>query len=345
MLGRHHLGPCAGTVLEIGCRTAAHKVRAATLWGIACLHSTRAIVGGMKLVIPKHQALGLLQDAKRRAMLLSEQGERDSDFERWKLEAIAMFRNIFGDCDQYRSFAAIDYSSPLLRPSWTEDRLALKQGISLAVTHIEAAMEEIKLFAEEVSIQESQGEIAQPDSKKVFVIHGRNHEAVREMNRFLRALGLEPVNFKDLRATLGGTATIAEVVFAGMAQAQGVIALFTGDEYAALRPEHREEHEDATQIARWQGRPNVIFEAGMAFGRDRDRVVFVLLGAVELFSDVAGVHVLRPNNAADGDRYVLMRTLKYSLGCDINDSSAYMTEGDFVSCVKPRLATIDPFNR
>ena len=185
--------------------------------------------------------------------------------------------------------------------------------------------------------------MSSPDPKKVFVIHGRNLAAVREMNRFLRALGLDPINFGELRATLGGTPTVADVVFAGMEQAQGVISLFTGDEYAFLRPEHRDVHDDAGQVSRWQSRPNVIFEAGMAFGRDRNRVVFVLLGKVELFTDVAGVHVFRPTNSPHGPRDLLRRALKQSLKCEINESSAWMTEGDFEGCIVRGTDPVDPF--
>jgi hypothetical protein len=135
-----------------------------------------------------------------------------------------------------------------------------------------------------------------PDPKHVFIIHGRNSKARMEMGIFLRACGLTPINFSDLRAEMGGTPTVDRIVDEGMQRAQGVIALFTPDEFACLRPEFKRKEDRIEDVARWQARPNVIFEAGMAFGRDRNRVVFVLLGEPTLFTDVAGVHVLRPTN-------------------------------------------------
>ena len=117
----------------------------------------------------------------------------------------------------------------------------------------------------------------QRDPKKVFLIHGRNMEARKQIGYFLAALGLEALNFDDVRVTLKGTPTIVDIVRAGMDQAQGVIALFTADEYAWTRPEFMS-GESGESVERWQARPNVLFEAGMAFGRDRDRVVFVKLG-------------------------------------------------------------------
>lgn len=173
-----------------------------------------------------------------------------------------------------------------------------------------------------------------PDPKSVFVIHGRNMPAKDEMGIFLRACGLKPINFGDLRAELGGTPTIDRIVEEGMARAQGVVALFTADEYASLRPSFIGPVDHGAQIERWQARPNVIFEAGMAFGKDRDRVVFVLLGNPHLFTDVAGVHVLRPTNDVHGDRAVLRDTLRKGMRCGVEDSSDWMKAGDFDRCVQ-----------
>lgn len=144
---------------------------------------------------------------------------------------------------------------------------------------------------------------------------------------------------------MGGTPTIAEIVERGMSEAQGVIALITADEYAAVRPEYREEHDEPDQIARWQARPNVIFEAGMAFGRARTRVVFVLLGNPKLFTDVAGIHVLRPTNDPSGDRGILRSTLGQGMRCAVEDSSEWMKAGDFEACIAglAEVSPSDPF--
>jgi predicted nucleotide-binding protein len=185
-----------------------------------------------------------------------------------------------------------------------------------------------------------------PDSKKVFIIHGRNVDARGQMGIFVRSLGLVPINFADLRASLGGTPTIADIVESGMNQAQGVIALITADEYAAVRPDYRYAHDQPDDVARLQARPNVIFEAGMAFGKDRKRVVFVLLGNPKLFTDVAGIHVLRPTNDPSGDRAVLRSTLWQGMGCEVEPHSTdWMKAGDFESSVKPLpgVSPRDPF--
>lgn len=184
------------------------------------------------------------------------------------------------------------------------------------------------------------------DPKKVFIIHGRNLEARKQMGIFLRGCGLTPINFDDLRAEMGGTPNIADIVERGMEQAQGVVALFTEDEYAGLRPQFRKGHDKPDDIVRWQGRPNVLFEAGMAFGRDRSRVVFVLLGNPILFTDVAGVAVLRPTNDPGGHRSVLRDTLRKGMRCQVEDSSDWMHSGDFETCINglSEVSPRDPFS-
>ncbi|MFT3773027.1 MAG: nucleotide-binding protein [Minicystis sp.] len=185
-----------------------------------------------------------------------------------------------------------------------------------------------------------------PDPKKVFIIHGRNMDARKEMGIFLRALGLTPLFFEEVRMRLGGSPTIGEVVLEGMKQAWGVIALFTPDEYTELRPDHRREGESGDAVQRWQSRPNVLFEAGMAIGRDpeRKRVLLVKLGNVSLASDFDGIHFFRPTNDAKGDRYLLKETLKAS-GCDVVESPAWLHDGDFETPIKKlsEVSTRSPF--
>lgn len=182
-----------------------------------------------------------------------------------------------------------------------------------------------------------------PDPRGVFLIHGRNLRARKEMAIFLRACGLEPILFDELRAEMGAAPTIAEVVEQGMHRAQGVVALFTPDEYAALRSEYRDARDAGDALRRWQARPNVIFEAGMAFGRDRRRVVFVLLGEPRLFTDVDGISVLYPTNDPKGDRGILRDTLGKGTRCTVKDSREWMDAGDFEACVDATPPLVDPF--
>ncbi len=203
--------------------------------------------------------------------------------------------------------------------------------------------EQPALLADELPVYEDLKEkvATVADKRKVFVIHGRNLEARKQMGIYLRALGLEPINFDDLRAGLGGTPTIADIVMAGMAQAQGVVALFTADEYAALKPDLRGPGESGEMVERWQSRPNVLFEAGIAFGIDRNRVVIVKLGKVSLPSDFGGIHALSPTNDPSGHRNTLRNTLK-GMGCAVGDGSDWMKDGDFEAAATVGLSGVSP---
>jgi len=169
------------------------------------------------------------------------------------------------------------------------------------------------------------------DPRKVFVIYGRNTAAREQMKLFLRALGLTPIWVRDVRDHMGGTAHVIDVVARGMKEAQAVLALVTPDEFASLHHELREAGETGEAVERWQARPNVLFEAGIAFGRDRERVAFVVFGDAKLFSDVAGVHIFQPTNDSgpDSQRAQLRDLFGNGLKCAINASHDWMTAGDF----------------
>lgn len=65
-----------------------------------------------------------------------------------------------------------------------------------------------------------------------------------------------------------------------------------------------------------QARPNVLFEAGMAMGRDHGRTILVELGVVRPFSDVAGLHVVRLDDTPER-RQELAQRLR-AAGCVVN---------------------------
>lgn len=179
-------------------------------------------------------------------------------------------------------------------------------------------------------------EIISPDKKKVFIIHGRNNNARVAIEHFVKSLGLVPIDFDELAADLGGFAFVGDIVRAGLRQAQGIIALFTPDEFATLRTEYHGKHDKAEAIERWQARPNVIFEAGMAYGMAPERTLLVTLGTdVALFSDVDGVHIVRLNNQVSSRSKLRQKLI--GVKCEVNQRSDAWTDldksGDFENCL------------
>ena len=155
-----------------------------------------------------------------------------------------------------------------------------------------------------------------PDRRRVFVIHGRNEPARKGLFDFLRAIGLEPIEWSQaIRMTAKASPYIGEVLDAAFNTAQAVVVLETPDDIAYLHPSLTYPG-DTESDPQPQPRPNVLFEAGMAMGRDPDRTVIVELGQVKVFSDIHGRHVVRLDNSV-GKRQDLAERLE-TAGCAVD---------------------------
>ncbi|MGI9084878.1 MAG: TIR domain-containing protein [Aeromicrobium sp.] len=134
------------------------------------------------------------------------------------------------------------------------------------------------------------------DPRNVFVIHGRNAKANEAVFAFLRALDLNPIEWSVARSmTKKGSPYIGEILDAAFTNAQAIVVLQTPDDVAYLHESLTYPDDPETQ-AQMQPRANVLFEAGMALGRDEDRVIIVELGKVKVFSDIHGRHAVRLDN-------------------------------------------------
>lgn len=172
-------------------------------------------------------------------------------------------------------------------------------------------------------------------AERVFVVHGRNDAARDAMFDFLRAIGLKPIEWEQaLQWTNHASPYIGDVLDVAFNKAQAVVVLMTPDEVAYLQPAYGHGAADTETQPAPQARPNVLFEAGMAIGRDARRTVLVELGAVRPFSDVAGRHSIRMSNDA-AKRKDLAQRLK-TAGCSANlEGSDWLRVGDFTSPPPP----------
>jgi predicted nucleotide-binding protein len=163
---------------------------------------------------------------------------------------------------------------------------------------------------------------------RVFVIHGRAKKARREFYVFLRAIGLRPIEWSEVLAETGkGSPHISEVLRTIMGKGLPVIVFSTPDEVAQLRPEHADDPDDHDLVPAGQARPNVIFEAGMAFATAPDHVILVELGKVRRFTDLDGIYTVQLSNDAR-PRKMLAQRLK-DIGCPVNiDGSDWLEAGD-----------------
>jgi predicted nucleotide-binding protein len=172
----------------------------------------------------------------------------------------------------------------------------------------------------------------QKRGKSVFVVHGRDEELRRSLFALLRALGLNPIEWrKAIQMTGRPSPYVGEILEAAFSKAVAVVVLFSPDDEAKLRSEFLKPSDDQHERSlTGQPRPNVLFEAGMAFGSKPDKTVLVQVGHMRPFSDIAGRHVVHLSDSPES-RQELATKLE-SAGCIVDLSgSDWLREGRFAN--------------
>lgn len=167
------------------------------------------------------------------------------------------------------------------------------------------------------------------DGNHVFVVHGRNEKVRKALFAFLRAVGVQPIEWnKALALTKKGSPYVGEVIEAAFNKAKVIVVLFTPDDEAKLKSEFiRKGEPNFERRLTGQPRPNVLFEAGMAFGRQPNTTILVQVGRIRAVSDVAGRHIVHLTNSMTS-RQQLVSKLK-TAGLTVDDAGEdWHTEGD-----------------
>lgn len=166
--------------------------------------------------------------------------------------------------------------------------------------------------------------------KKVLVVHGRDEQLRQAMFRFLRSIGLEPMEWaKAVKATGKASPYIGEVLDQAFKDAIAVVVMLTADDQARLKKglARKSDPPDETRL-RGQARPNVLFEAGMAFGSHPKSTVLVQIGDLRPFSDIGGRHVVHLRDHAESRRDLANRL--EAAGCIVDVTGTdWLTEGKF----------------
>lgn len=164
----------------------------------------------------------------------------------------------------------------------------------------------------------------------VFVVHGRNVQARDAMFAFLRSIDLQPLEWTQaIRMTKQPTPYVGTILDVAFREAAAVVVLLTPDDQARLRPNLLLASDPSYErTLTGQARPNVLFEAGMAFGRDPNSTVLAQVGDIRPFSDVAGRHIIRLTNQATSRQEFVIKLA--NAGCNVNTSgSDWLSAGDF----------------
>ena len=189
------------------------------------------------------------------------------------------------------------------------------------------AREEYKKYKEEKQTKVNKKE---EKTRNVFVIYGRNNRAGKALVTFLNSVGLHTLDWTEaIKLTGKPSPYIKEILDAAFKHAQAFIVLMTPDDTARLRDEYVTNDDPPYELQlTGQARANVIFEAGMAVGREPNRVIFTTLGKVRPFTDIQGIHILHLGDSVE-KRIDFANRLK-SAGCQVNLSgTTWSTSGDF----------------
>lgn len=120
-------------------------------------------------------------------------------------------------------------------------------------------------------------------SKKIFIVHGHDEEALKELELFIMRLGLEPYILKN---NVEGGKTIIEALEQRIIDDSAFgIVLMTPDDVGCAKKEYNENHDHIRDRAR----QNVILEMGILIGSiGRKNVAILRKGDIENPSDISG---------------------------------------------------------
>jgi predicted nucleotide-binding protein len=166
--------------------------------------------------------------------------------------------------------------------------------------------------------------------KHVMIVHGRNDKIRKAMFDFIRSLGLEPIEWNTaVKWTKQASPYVGDVLRKAFERASAVVVILTPDDDAVLKKQFQHKHDESWEKKlTGQARPNVLFEAGMAFGTHPSQTVMVEFGKCRPFTDTQGRLVVRMNDTAAKRKDLVDRLA--AAGCEVDTSTnAWMEAGDF----------------
>lgn len=154
-------------------------------------------------------------------------------------------------------------------------------------------------------------------AKRVFIVHGRNGNIVGAVATIVRSMGLEPLDFGEVRLAESFRGRyIGEVLDHAFDTAQAILVLVSGEEIVRLRPRFAIAQDFPLRTER-QPRPNVLVEIGMALRSHAERVIIIDFPPVRQISDLAGLATLKFDGNERKFQTDLSARLKQA-GCEVS---------------------------
>ncbi|MFY9840480.1 MAG: TIR domain-containing protein [Xanthobacteraceae bacterium] len=177
----------------------------------------------------------------------------------------------------------------------TPEQMAALRGAPAHVVAVEAPARR-----QSASAKNRKKPIVTIQNNSIFVVHGRDTQVNADIFAFLRAIGLNPLEWSQaIKAAKGNNPHIDDVIYNAMERVQGVLVMFSPDEEARLKTKLATAQDKKRGINKLdsQARPNVIFEAGLALGAHSQKTLLVQVGDTREISDIAGKHLVHLSNS------------------------------------------------
>lgn len=162
---------------------------------------------------------------------------------------------------------------------WGLDNIKeLKEIISAKVIQMEGDVEKSALIPCKSSLTASSSISAASKSKDVFIVHGHDSVVLKDVENFVRKIGLNPIILRDMPST---GKTIIEKIEKYTGKVCYAIVLYTPCDEGKAK-------EDTECKSR--ARQNVVFEHGYLCGKlTRSHVCALVKGDVEVPGDLSGI--------------------------------------------------------
>ncbi len=130
------------------------------------------------------------------------------------------------------------------------------------------------------------------DRRNVLLIHGPRSRLVRGLRTFLNALDLRVYSWPEVAETVGvGAPDARQILDEGFAIAHAAVVLLEPDDLVSPCPLPDDDSTPPEKLG-VQPHPSVLFEAGLAWQKDRSRTLFVEFGHVRAFRGLEGLDLL-----------------------------------------------------
>jgi predicted nucleotide-binding protein len=256
--------------------------------------------------IPKTRAIKLLQEKIDQIPALQAIGHSGEAFTRWHHSTETLVEHLFGvRSKQLTRFAGIHFWAQfaIVVPEDEDDDSSngiFLEGLSTARATLLSMIDDIQtIWPDDASPAPATPTPPPPDSRQVFLVHGRDNAAKETVARFLEHLGLKPIILSEQP---NGGKTLIEKFEREANNASYAVVLFTPDDIGGLQ---------SADDQQARARQNVIFELGYFAGRlGRDRVCILTDPSVEIPSDIFGLGYVPFDSSGDGWKIGLGRELK-----------------------------------